>query len=108
MKRTKQTNRGWSAWFAGVALSLFIGVSALAQLNPPPSSPVIINDFPSLNPPYLATPYPSQIEVKDAVGTIEKLQVVLGTLNHSYSRDVAVLLVGPNGNSVILMSNARR
>lgn len=106
MKRTKKLNRGWSAWFAGAALSLFMGITALAQLTPPASSPITINDYPSLNPPYLATPYPSQIEVKDTVGVIEKIQVVLGTVNHSYSRDVCVLLVGPNGQSVTLMSNA--
>jgi len=55
-----------------------------------------------LSPPYQATPYPSTIEIKDTVGTIQSLEVVLGTLNHSYSRDIAIMLVGPS-KSIILM-----
>lgn len=105
MMRTKKQNRGWGAWIAGAAISLLMGVSAVAQLTPPRSSPILINDNPALSPPYRATPYPSEIEIKDTVGTIQRLQVVVNGLSHSYSRDVAILLVGPNGNSVVLMSD---
>jgi uncharacterized repeat protein (TIGR01451 family) len=53
-----------------------------------------------------ANPYPSVIEVSDVPGSIAKLTVTLSKFSHSFPDDVDVLLVGPGGQSVILMSDA--
>ena len=52
-----------------------------------------------------ATPYPSNVTVSGLSGTITKVTATLTGLAHTYSQDVDVLLVGPNGQSVILMSD---
>lgn len=53
-----------------------------------------------------ATPYPSQITVSNLVGNIAKVVVTLDGFNHTFPDDVDVLLVGPNGQKVIVMSDA--
>jgi subtilisin-like proprotein convertase family protein len=50
-----------------------------------------------------ATPYPSSISVSGVVDPIRKVTVTLHNFNHTYSSDVDVLLVGPTGQSVVLM-----
>jgi subtilisin-like proprotein convertase family protein len=52
------------------------------------------------------SPYPSTIAVGGASGTISKVTVTLSGLTHGYSDDVDVLLVGPNGQTVMLLSDA--
>jgi photosystem II stability/assembly factor-like uncharacterized protein/subtilisin-like proprotein convertase family protein len=64
------------------------------------SSSITINSFGS------ATPYPSNITVSGLSGTITKVTATLTGLQHTYPQDVDLLLVGPNGQSVILMSDA--
>lgn len=51
-----------------------------------------------------ATPYPSIINVSGLFGTITNVTVTLRNLTHSYLSDLQVLLVGPQGQNVILMS----
>lgn len=53
-----------------------------------------------------ANPYPSTINVSGVTGTISKVTVTLSGLSHTYSDDVDILLVGPGGQSVLLMSDA--
>lgn len=52
-----------------------------------------------------ASPYPASIPVS-GVGTIAKVTVTLAGYTHTFPRDVDVLLVGPGGQSVVLMSDA--
>ena len=52
-----------------------------------------------------ASPYPSTISVPPGTGPISGLQVALHGLSHTFPSDVDVLLVGPTGQSVILMSD---
>ncbi len=52
-----------------------------------------------------ATPYPSTITVDSAPGTVAKVTVTLNGFNHTYPLDVDILLVGPGGQSVILLSD---
>lgn len=54
-----------------------------------------------------ASPYPSNITVSGLSGSVSKVTVTLTDLNFGFPRDVDILLVGPNGQSVILMSDAR-
>jgi subtilisin-like proprotein convertase family protein len=53
-----------------------------------------------------ATPYPSSINVTGLTGTITDVNVTLTNMNHTFPQDIAVLLVGPKGQNIILMSQA--
>jgi subtilisin-like proprotein convertase family protein len=63
-----------------------------------------IND--SDNPPTIATPYPSAITVSGLTGeVITNLTVTLNGFTHSFPSDVNIILVGPQGQTALLMSN---
>ena len=53
-----------------------------------------------------ASPYPSQVTVSGMTGNISKVTVTLTGVNHTFPDDMDVLLVGPGGQKVILMSDA--
>ena len=55
-----------------------------------------------------AIPYPSNITVAGLPGVVSKVRVTLRGLSHTYSNDLDVLLVGPTGQNLILMSGRRR
>ena len=63
------------------------------------SSPIAINDLTTAN------PYPSEINVSGVIGTIEKITVTINDYQHTFPDDVDVLLVAPNGQSVVVMSD---
>ncbi|WP_410985719.1 hypothetical protein [Bacillus cereus] len=63
-------------------------------------SPIVIPDS------GLATPYPSSINVTGLSGGVTQVTVTLIGLTHTFPDDVDVLLVGPQGQNVILMSDA--
>lgn len=52
-----------------------------------------------------ADPYPSTVTVTNMPGTITKVTVTLSQLSHTFPDDVGVLLVGPGGDTVELMSD---
>jgi subtilisin-like proprotein convertase family protein len=64
------------------------------------SAPIVINDN------LAASPYPSTITVPTTAGTITKVTVQLKGLNHTQQNDLDILLVGPSGQTVVLMSDA--
>ena len=53
-----------------------------------------------------AAPYPSTINVSGVSGVVGKVAVSLAGFTHTFPQDVDVLLVGPSGQKVILMSGA--
>ncbi|PFK10677.1 collagen-like repeat preface domain-containing protein, partial [Bacillus cereus] len=53
-----------------------------------------------------AAPYPSSIEVTGLCTTITKLIVTLKNISHPTPAHIDILLVGPQGQTVILMSDA--
>ncbi len=53
-----------------------------------------------------ATPYPSLIHVSGVTGVVGNVAVTLSNLSHTYPHDINVLLVGPSGQKVLLMSHA--
>jgi subtilisin-like proprotein convertase family protein len=55
--------------------------------------------------PGAATPYPSQITVSGLTGTVTDVNVTVTGLSHSFPDDVGMLLVGPAGQSTILMAD---
>ena len=64
---------------------------------------ITVNDSPS--PPAPATPYPSSINVAGLSGTIAKLTLTLNGLNHTFPDDLDILLVGPQGQNLIVLSD---
>ena len=52
-----------------------------------------------------ATPFPSNITVPAGLGSLTKVTATLSGFGHTFPSDVDVLLVGPGGQSVILMSD---
>ena len=52
-----------------------------------------------------ASPYPSQIAVSGTSGTITDVNVSLFGYTHGFPDDVDVLLVGPGGQTVVLMAD---
>ena len=64
------------------------------------TSGITINDD---NP---ASPYPATIAVSGLAGNIAKVTATLVGVTHSFPSDVSVLLVGPQGQAVVLMSHA--
>src|SRR5215213_9170875 len=67
------------------------------------STPITISD--SVSPPTKASLYPSNITVSGLAGTIFQVKVTLTNLTHADPQNIDALLVGPNGKSVILMSD---
>ena len=53
-----------------------------------------------------ASPYPSTISVSGLAGTVVKATVSLSLLNHTWPDDLDILLVGPQGQTTLLMSDA--
>ncbi|HQL78410.1 MAG TPA: S8 family serine peptidase, partial [Verrucomicrobiota bacterium] len=51
-------------------------------------------------------PYPSPITISALSGAISKITVTLNDLTHTWPDDLDVLLVGPQGQSVLLLSDA--
>src|SRR5581483_6876024 len=51
-----------------------------------------------------ASPYPSTINVSGLQGTVLRVRARLNGVHHSRASDLAALLVGPQGQSVLLMS----
>lgn len=54
--------------------------------------------------PAISSPYPSNITVS-GVGLITKVTVKINNFSHTWPEDVAVLLVGPLGQKVVLMAD---
>jgi autotransporter-associated beta strand protein len=59
--------------------------------------------IPNLGP---ASTYPLTITLSNVVGVIGQISVTLSNVTHQYPDDLDILLVGPQGQSVILMSDA--
>ncbi len=75
---------------------IFIGSD---NFSPGNTTPITINDNAA------ATPYGSPIQVTHA-GAITDVDVRLWDISHTYPDDIDILLVGPGGQQVTLMSDA--
>lgn len=83
-----------------LGLVTFTFVLGRAQTTYANNNSITINDNTT------ATPYPSSIVVSNLPGIINKITVSLHNINHSFPRDIDILLVGPRGEKVTLMSDA--
>ncbi len=52
-----------------------------------------------------SAPYPSDIAVSGVTGPVTRVNAILHGFHHEYTQDVRVLLVGPGGQSSVLMAN---
>lgn len=52
-----------------------------------------------------ALPYPSSITISGSTGFISKVSLTLSNYNHSFPDDVDMLLVGPTGQGVVVLSD---
>ena len=53
-----------------------------------------------------ATPYPSTINVAGVTDPVTKVTATLKNMNHTFPDDIDVLLVGPGGQKILLLSDA--
>lgn len=53
-----------------------------------------------------ATPYPSEINVSGITQSLASVSVELRNVQHTWARDLDLLLVAPNGQNVMLLSDA--
>jgi len=67
---------------------------------------IVINDFAPAPAPYMATPYPSTINVSGVGGSLIKATVTFANLTHAWPADIDALLVSPFQQSALLMANA--
>ena len=67
-----------------------------------PTSIQIPDDIGTTGP---VTPYPSTVTVPPDSGTVQAVAVALHGFGHTFPEDVDVLLQGPNGQTVLLMSD---
>ena len=74
-----------------------INDTAAQFVNP---APIVINDT------GVSTPYPSQISVSGAAGSVYFLRVTLFDISGDIGDDLNFLLVGPAGHSFVLMADA--
>lgn len=69
------------------------------------TAPITILD-PDCTDPDAALPYPSTITVSGLTGTISDVDVTLNGVTHPFQGDLDVLLVGPTGANLIVLSDA--
>jgi subtilisin-like proprotein convertase family protein len=97
-----------SVWFLAAlfaATSVWLAAPALASAATFSNAGTItINDATANCVSQQATPYPSTIDVSGLTGTVTDVNVTLTGFSHTSPGDVNVLLVGPGGQSTLLMA----
>ncbi len=78
----------------------------VADTVTPFTNNAIINIPASGNTSGSANPYPSQITVSNVTGNVKKVTVTLNGISHSGPDDIDILLVGPTGKALVIMSDA--
>ncbi|MEW6580552.1 MAG: hypothetical protein AB1435_15345 [Chloroflexota bacterium] len=96
-----------TAWVLALTGTLIGGQPAQAAGGTFPNMNVITipAGAPAVNTAGAASPYPSQIVVAGLAGNIIDVNVTLHGISHSRPDDLDVLLVGPLGQNVLLMSD---
>jgi hypothetical protein len=91
-----------------VAVLVLVVVAGMMMASLPAWAAVISNSSAISIPggPGAATPYPATIDVSGLSGTTTDVNVTLHGVSHTFPDEVAVLLVGPSGQNVMLMSDA--
>ena len=69
-------------------------------------SPIAVADAGGPGSPGKGSPYPSTIEVSGLTSALYRVTVAVSNLTHDFAKDFDVLLVGPRGQTTLLMSDA--
>jgi subtilisin-like proprotein convertase family protein len=88
-----------------VSFPVVLGTSDVAVTSAAEPASIVINDTPRISGIAPASPFPSTINVSGAVGTVRSVRANLTGLAHTFPSDIDVLLVGPQGQQVILLSD---
>lgn len=80
--------------------------AALLQVLEPPTFTLDNSNSIQILDAAVARPYPSQLGVSGLPGTLSQVSVSLHGFSHTWPRDVRILLVGPQGQRVVLLSDA--
>ncbi|MEI2765331.1 MAG: Ig-like domain repeat protein [Dermatophilaceae bacterium] len=108
MRRGRLARRVLAAAAPVLALPLLVMAAPPARAavtgvaNPSPigiTSPTVVN---AVQP---ASPYPSTIAVSGLAGLVTDVNVTLVGLTHPVANDLDILLVGPTGQSIVLLSD---
>jgi subtilisin-like proprotein convertase family protein len=89
-----------------VAFPIRLGTSGVAETSVAEPTSIAINDTPRVGGVAVASPYPSTINVSGLTGTVRSVRVNLSGLAHTFPADIDILLVGPQGQQVVLLSDA--
>jgi subtilisin-like proprotein convertase family protein len=95
--------------FSKLAVNLIIvALTAVATVAPASGAGFFFQNNSGISIPALgaAAPYPSTINVSGVTGTVTHVVVGLGNMSHAFPDDIDMLLVGPTGQAVMLMSDA--
>jgi extracellular elastinolytic metalloproteinase len=89
-----------------VSFTMRLGTT-VATPAPPASNlgAITILDTPRVGGIAPASPYPSSVNVAGLTGAVSKVTVDLAGMNHTFPGDIDILLVGPGGQRMILMSD---
>jgi subtilisin-like proprotein convertase family protein len=83
----------WKLILGGVVVPAYLSASVFTFSS---GAPISIDDATT------ASPYPATLTASGVTGTVTKVTVTLLNLTHSFLDDIAVLLLGPGGQSVLL------
>jgi subtilisin-like proprotein convertase family protein len=88
-----------------VAAACALSALALGAFFTVPAGAAVFNGGPITIPTQgNGNPYPSQISVGGLTGTVTNVTVTLNGVSHTWPGDMRILLVGPNGQTVTLLS----
>lgn len=108
MFHDRSTSRGGVvvlSLLAIVGLAVASLSSVAVAIVTPPAGPITITSPGSGGPPQPASPYPSTIIVSGETGTITNVDVHLTGVTHAVVQDLDILLVGPGGQNIVIMSD---
>jgi hypothetical protein len=79
--------------------------TAIANVSSSPHSNPAAITIGSATTPQAASPFPSNITVPSLPGIVSNVSVTLNNFAHTWPQDVDILLVGPGGQKLLLMSD---
>ena len=88
-------------------LAILVGLASCETPPPPPPPPTPgCGGLIAIPPAGPANPYPSTCSISGLSGAITDVNLVLNDLIHTWPDDVDILLVGPQGQNAVVMSDA--